>query len=107
MEVPEVREMTYIMAIDQGTTSSRAVLVTADGRIAATAQREHEQIFPQPGWVEHDPLEVWHDTRTQPQVDRLAAEGGSHRFTSQTGLPLASYFSATKIAWLLDRVPGA
>ena len=152
-----MREMTYIMAIDQGTTSSRAVLVTADGRIAATAQREHEQIFPQPGWVEHDPLEVWHsvtttmldvlrtagasateiaaigitnqrettvvwdrhsgtpianaivwqDTRTQPQVDRLAAEGGSHRFTSQTGLPLASYFSATKIAWLLDRVPGA
>src|SRR6218665_2835486 len=149
--------MTYIMAIDQGTTSSRAVLVTADGRIAATAQREHEQIFPQPGWVEHDPLEVWHsvmttmfdvlrtagasateiaaigitnqretivvwdrysgtpianaivwqDTRTQPQVDRLAAEGGSPRFTPQTRLPLASYFSATKITWLLDRVPGS
>src|SRR6218665_4018495 len=64
MEVPEVREMTYIMAIDQGTTSSRAVLVTADGRIAVTAQREHEQIFPQPGWGEHDPLQKWNSVTT-------------------------------------------
>jgi glycerol kinase len=123
----------------------------------ATGQREHRQIFPQAGWVEHDANEirdntlavlgdalaaagatasdvaaigitnqretaviwdrgtgepianaiVWQDTRTQDLVDKLAAEGGVDRFRAQTGLPLATYFSATKIAWLLDSVPGA
>ena len=50
---------------------------------------------------------VWQDTRTQPRIDRLAADGGTHRFAATTGLPLATYFSASKIAWILDNVPGA
>ena len=51
--------MRYILALDQGTTSSRAILFDHDGAIVAVAQREFEQIFPQPGWVEHDPEEIW------------------------------------------------
>jgi glycerol kinase len=147
----------YIVAIDQGTTSTRAILFDHAGDLVATGQREHRQIFPQAGWVEHDANEirdntlavlgdalaaagatasdvaaigitnqretaviwdrgtgepianaiVWQDTRTQDLVDKLAAEGGVDRFRAQTGLPLATYFSATKIAWLLDSVPGA
>ena len=147
----------FVVAIDQGTTSTRAVVVAADGRIVASGQLEHRQYFPEPGWVEHDAVEVWHntqevvgvalaraditrrdvaavgitnqretvvvwdrrtgepvhralvwqDTRTQPLVDRLAADGGVDRFRDRTGLPLATYFSATKIAWILDHVPGA
>jgi glycerol kinase len=147
----------YIVAIDQGTTSTRAILFDRAGTPVATGQREHRQIFPQAGWVEHDAAEirdntfavladaldaagataadvaaigitnqretaviwdratgepianaiVWQDTRTQDLVDELAAGGGVDRFRSQTGLPLATYFSATKIAWLLDSVPGA
>ncbi|QEO09997.1 glycerol kinase GlpK [Protaetiibacter larvae] len=146
----------YVLAIDQGTTSTRAVLVTSDGRIAASAQREHAQLFPQAGWVEHDPAEiwrnarlvigevlaradttrhevaaigitnqretaivweratgrpvanaiVWQDTRTQARIDALA-DGDVDRFRDRTGLPLASYFSAAKIAWILDETPGA
>nr|WP_253941303.1 glycerol kinase GlpK [Microbacterium sp. SYP-A9085] len=147
------------MAIDQGTTSTRAIVFDAAGRIVAAAQREHEQIFPRAGWVEHDPAEiwtntqwvlaqalsqaeltardvagigitnqretaivwdrrtgrpvhnaiVWQDTRTQDRIDALAAAdpAGVHRFAATTGLPLATYFSASKIAWILDRVPGA
>src|SRR5690606_29761886 len=147
----------FVLSIDQGTTSTRAVLFDPTGMPVASAQKEHEQFFPRPGWVEHDALEiwdntrevvgqalarahtvrthiraigitnqrestvlwdrstgkpiarsiVWQDTRTQPLVDRLATDGGTERFREQTGLPLSSYFSATKIAWLLDNVDGA
>jgi len=147
----------YVIAIDQGTTSSRAILFDHAGEPVATGQREHAQHFPRAGWVEHDAAEirdnvlavmtealdaagassadvaaigitnqretavvwdratgepispaiVWQDTRTQDLVDRLAADGGPGRFQEQTGLPLATYFSATKIAWILDHVEGA
>lgn len=147
----------HIVAIDQGTTSTRAIVFDAKGAVVASGQREHEQILPRPGWVEHDPREiqrntdavietalqragvtaadvaavgitnqretaivweratgepvhnaiVWQDTRTQPAIDRLAADGGSQRFAEQTGLPLATYFSASKIGWILDHVDGA
>ncbi|MCS3842422.1 glycerol kinase GlpK [Microbacterium sp. AK031] len=147
----------HIVAIDQGTTSTRAIVFNDRGAIVATGQREHEQIFPQAGWVEHDASEiwqntqavidvavqnagvtasevaaigitnqretvvvwdratgepvhnaiVWQDTRTQPFIDALAADGGVRRFAEITGLPLATYFSASKIAWILDNVDGA
>ncbi|WP_104129156.1 glycerol kinase GlpK [Cryobacterium sp. Y57] len=147
----------YILAIDQGTTSSRAIIFDRAGSIVSTGQLEHEQIFPQAGWVEHDPKEiwdntrevigqalskanltrhdiraigitnqretavvwdkttgvpvynaiVWQDTRTQPIVDRLAADGGVERFKTRVGLPLATYFSGTKIVWILENVEGA
>ena len=147
----------YILAIDQGTTSTRAIIFDKKGSIIATGQLEHEQIFPKAGWVEHDPAEiwrntgevigqalgkvnltrhdiaavgitnqretavvwdkntgepvynaiVWQDTRTQSIVDRLAADGGVERFKQQVGLPLATYFSGTKIVWILENVPGA
>lgn len=147
----------HIVAIDQGTTSTRAIVFDNKGAIVATGQREHEQIFPQAGWVEHDAAEiwkntqvvidealeqagiaasdvagigitnqretaivwdrttgepvsnaiVWQDTRTQPLIDKLAADGGVRRFAEATGLPLATYFSASKIAWILDNVDGA
>ncbi|MCC3274845.1 MULTISPECIES: glycerol kinase GlpK [unclassified Arthrobacter] len=147
----------YIIAIDQGTTSSRAIVFDHDGNIVSTGQKEHEQIFPHAGWVEHDPQEiwtnvrevvgtalskanltrhdiaavgitnqretavvwdkntgepvynaiVWQDTRTQPIVDELAQNGGLDRFKNTVGLPLATYFSGTKIKWILDNVEGA
>ncbi|MGM7697028.1 glycerol kinase GlpK [Microbacterium sp. A84] len=147
----------HIVAIDQGTTSTRAIVFDEKGAIVASGQREHEQIFPQAGWVEHDAAEiwtnvqavidvaverarvsasdvaaigitnqretaivwdrttgepicnaiVWQDTRTQPLIDELAADGGVRRFADLTGLPLATYFSASKIAWILDNVEGA
>jgi glycerol kinase len=147
----------YVVAIDQGTTSTRAIVFDHAGSPIAVGQREHEQIFPRAGWVEHDAVEirdntfsvlaealdaagatpadiaaigitnqretaviwdrstgepianaiVWQDTRTQPLIDDLAKDGGVDRFRSTTGLPLATYFSATKIAWLLDSVDGA
>jgi glycerol kinase len=147
----------YILAIDQGTTSSRAIIFDHAGSIISTGQLEHEQIFPKAGWVEHDPAEiwrntgevigqalgkanltrhdiaavgitnqretavvwdrstgepvynaiVWQDTRTQSIVDRLAADGGVERFKAKVGLPLATYFSGTKIVWILENVPGA
>ncbi|TFD57769.1 glycerol kinase GlpK [Cryobacterium suzukii] len=147
----------YILAIDQGTTSSRAIIFDKAGSIVSTGQLEHEQIFPQAGWVEHDPKEiwdntrevigqalskanltrhdiravgitnqretavvwdkttgvpvynaiVWQDTRTQPIVDRLATDGGVERFKKKVGLPLATYFSGTKIVWILENVEGA
>jgi glycerol kinase len=147
----------YVLAIDQGTTSSRAILFDHEGRIAAVGQKEHRQIFPRPGFVEHDAREiwenvrevigqalskadvtrhdvravgitnqretavvwnkatgepvynaiVWQDTRTQDIVDRLAADGGVDRFAARVGLPLATYFSGTKIAWILENVEGA
>ncbi|GAA3874981.1 glycerol kinase GlpK [Leifsonia kafniensis] len=147
----------YVIAIDQGTTSSRAIIFDKAGSIISTGQLEHEQIFPQAGWVEHDPKQiwdnvrevigqalskanltrhdiatvgitnqretavvwdkntgeavynaiVWQDTRTQPIVDRLAADGGVERFKQKVGLPLATYFSGTKIVWILENVEGA
>jgi glycerol kinase len=147
----------YIVAIDQGTTSTRAIVFDHGGSIVSVGQREHEQIFPRPGWVEHDPEEiwrntrevigqalsraditrhdvvaigitnqretavvwdrttgkpvynaiVWQDTRTQPIVDRLASDGGVERFKQTVGLPLATYFSGTKIVWILENVEGA
>jgi glycerol kinase len=147
----------YVGAIDQGTTSSRFIVFDRAGHTVAMAQREHRQIFPQPGWVEHDPDEiltntravieealrgasltkadlvavgitnqrettvlwdrrtgrpvhnalVWQDTRVEPLVAEFARDGGQDRFRDRTGLPLASYFSALKLRWLLDHVAGA
>jgi glycerol kinase len=147
----------YVGAIDQGTTSSRFIVFDRSGRTVAMAQREHRQILPQPGWVEHDPGEiltntcavieealrgatlsasdlaavgitnqrettvlwdrrtglavhnalVWQDTRVEPLVAEFSRDGGQNRFRDRTGLPLASYFSALKLRWLLDHVPGA
>jgi glycerol kinase len=147
----------YVIAIDQGTTSTRAIVFDKQGSIVSTGQLEHEQIFPKPGWVEHDPNEiwkntrevigtalsraditrhdiaavgitnqretavvwnkhtgepvynaiVWQDTRTQSIVDRLAADGGVERFKDTVGLPLATYFSGTKVVWILENVEGA
>jgi glycerol kinase len=147
----------FVGAIDQGTTSTRFVLVDAAGDICAMAQREHAQICPAPGWVEHDGAEilrntrlvieetlasagvgasdlaavgvtnqretcllwdrvtgaplhhalVWMDTRTQPLVERYAAQGVGDLVRAKTGLPLATYFSAFKLVWLFENVPGA
>jgi glycerol kinase len=146
-----------IAALDQGTTSTRCLIFAADGQVLATAQRPHEQIFPAPGRVEHDPMEilrnseaviaealaaarlgardiaalglanqretavlwdratgrplhnaiVWQDTRTDALVAAFARDGGPDRFRAATGLPLASYFSALKLRWLLDHLPDA
>ena len=146
----------HILSIDQGTTSTRAMVFGRDGAVVSRGQVEHEQIFPRAGWVEHDPMEiwtntrevigralatadltrhdiaavgitnqretavvwdratgipvynaiVWQDTRTQAIVDRVAA-GDPERLAERTGLPLATYFSASKIAWILENVDGA
>ena len=147
----------YVGAIDQGTTSSRFILFDRTGEIVSVAQKYHNQIYPKPGWVEHDPVEiwrntaaviagaleqkglsqtdlagvgitnqrettilwdrrsgeplynalVWQDTRVDERVAAYAANGGQDRFRAQTGLPLASYFSALKLQWILDNVPDA
>jgi len=147
----------YVGAIDQGTTSTRFIVFDRAGRIVSTAQREHQQIYPQPGWVEHDPEEiwrctqqviaeamragnlgagdlaaigitnqrettimwhrrtgvpiynaiVWQDTRVADAVAELARDGGADRFRGKTGLPLATYFSALKIRWILENVSEA
>ncbi len=149
--------MKVILALDQGTSSSRAVVVGADGKIFAAAQRELPQIYPQPGWVEQDPeaiwssqlaairavMEqtglspvdvagvgianqrettivwdretgqpifnalVWQDRRTAQLCERLQAEGHEPIIQQKTGLVIDAYFSASKIRWLLDNVPGA
>jgi len=145
----------YVLALDQGTTSSRAILFDEQGRPVSVAQRELRQIFPQPGWVEHDPKEifetqravarealhshkakdvmavgitnqrettilwdrqsgepianaiVWQDRRTAPQCAELKQIGAEGLVRERTGLVIDPYFSGTKIAWLLDNVPGA
>jgi glycerol kinase len=147
----------FVGAIDQGTTSTRFLVFDRAGRIAASAQKEHEQIYPQPGWVEHSPDEiwlrtreviaeameqhrlqpgdlaalgitnqrettvlwnrhtgrplanaiVWQDTRVDDYIPQFSRDGGPDRFRAKTGLPLATYFSALKIRWLLDHVDGA
>ena len=149
--------MRTILALDQGTTSSRAILFDEEGRPVSTAQREFRQIFPQPGWVEHNPKEifstqretarqavsqsgiplknlmavgitnqrettiiwdrqtgepianaiVWQDRRTAPQCAELKQIGAEGLVRERTGLVIDPYFSGTKIAWLLDNVPGA
>ena len=149
--------MTYILALDQGTTSSRAVLFNREGHPVATAQQEFTQHFPKPGWVEHDAMEiwrtqktvmqdvvnqagiqaqqiqaigitnqrettvvwdrrtgvpiapaiVWQDRRTAAVCERLKQVGKAAEIQRKTGLVLDAYFSATKLAWLLDHVPGA
>ncbi|MET9365313.1 glycerol kinase GlpK [Streptomyces sp. NPDC006632] len=146
----------FVAAIDQGTTSSRCIIFDQDGAIVGVDQREHRQIFPRPGWVEHDATEiwakvqavvtgalsraglraqqlsalgitnqrettvlwdratgkpvhnaiVWQDTRTAALCRELAGDAGQDRFRATTGLPLASYFSGPKAAWLLDHLPG-
>ena len=146
----------YILAIDQGTTSTRAMVFNSSGEVVGLKQKEHEQHYPKPGWVEHDPLEiwsstqfvvqgvlndqnlspkdlaaigitnqrettlvwdrdtgkpyypaiVWQDTRTDKLCNALAKNGGQDRFREITGLPLATYFSGPKIAWMLENVPG-
>ena len=141
-----------LLALDQGTTSTRAILFDAAGAPLRTAQRELRQIYPADGWVEHDPEEiwqasvavlreaaagevpaaigianqretvllwdrasgaclhnaiVWQDRRTAPECDRLRAEGAEAVVAEQSGLVIDPYFSATKLAWLLDELPGA
>jgi glycerol kinase len=147
----------YILALDQGTTSSRAILFDEAGRSVATAQQEFPQIFPRPGWVEHNPLDIWRSQRdvaravldqhrvraaevaaigitnqrettiiwdrktgepiynaivwqcrrTAAMCDALKAEGFDQVIREKTGLVTDAYFSGTKVAWLLDNVPGA
>ena len=149
--------MTFILAIDQGTTSSRAILFDKDLKIAATVQEEFEQHFPASGWVEHDPMDlwtttlstcrgvmekagstvsdivaigitnqrettliwdratgkpihnaiVWQDRRTHALCHSLKDAGHEAMVTEITGLLLDPYFSATKVAWILDQVDGA
>lgn len=148
--------MPYILALDQGTTSSRAIVFDHDGSIKAAAQREFEQIYPQPGWVEHNPDEiwasqvsvaveamtragieprdiaaigitnqrettlvwdretgapvcnaiVWQDRRTAAFCDQLKAEGHETLIQQRSGLLIDAYFSASKLAWILDHIAG-
>ena len=149
--------MRYVLALDQGTTSSRALLFDEEGAIRAVAQREFDQIFPQPGWVEHNPehivssqiavaLEalataqvrstdvaaigianqrettliwnretgepvynaiVWQDRRTANFCEQLRAQGHAALIQKRTGLLIDSYFSASKISWILENVASA
>jgi glycerol kinase len=147
----------FILALDQGTTSSRAILFDHQGQIVSIAQKEFTQIFPHPGWVEHDPQEiwstqagvaaeatvkagmngkdiaamgitnqretvivwdkatgvpvynaiVWQDRRTAEYCDELKGQGKVELIREKTGLIIDSYFSATKVKWILDNVAGA
>src|SRR4051812_25096247 len=149
--------MAYLLALDQGTSSSRSIVFDTSGAIVAMAQRELPQIYPQPGWVEHDALEiwaaqlatarealsragitakdlagigitnqretavvwnrktgqpihhaiVWQDRRGEPLCAQLREQGEAARIQARTGLLIDSYFSGTKVRWLLDNVPGA
>lgn len=149
--------MDYILAMDQGTTSSRAILFDKQGEILSSAQKEFRQIYPKPGWVEHDPTEiwssqvgvaaeavsraninasqiaaigitnqrettvvwdrntgtpihnaiVWQDRRTAGICSKLRSDGYSDIIRDKTGLILDSYFSGTKVNWLLENVEGA
>lgn len=147
----------YVMALDQGTTSSRCILFNHKGEIQSMAQKEFSQIYPKPGWVEHNPKEIWSSQlavtieamamvgaspediagigitnqrettivwdkvtgepvynaivwqcrRTAEKVDELVAQGYGDMIREKTGLVPDAYFSATKIAWILENVPGA
>ena len=150
-------EKKYIMALDQGTTSSRCILFDKSGAICSMAQREFEQIYPRSGWVEHNPMEIWSSQlgvvteamakigasaedvaalgitnqrettivwnrhtgvpvynaivwqchRTADMIDALVKEGWEEKIRRKTGLVPDAYFSATKIAWILENVEGA
>ena len=147
----------YIMALDQGTTSSRCILFDKQGTICSMAQKEFTQIYPKPGWVEHNPMEIWSSQlavvieamakvgaapsdisgigitnqretaivwdkntgepvynaivwqcrRTAEKIDELVNKGYGELIKERTGLIPDAYFSGTKIAWILDNVPGA
>ncbi|MGM9786525.1 MAG: glycerol kinase GlpK [Candidatus Cryptobacteroides sp.] len=147
----------YILSLDQGTSSSRAIVFNSDGTPVSVSQKEFTQYFPQPGWVEHNPMEiwsseaaviaesisaigltgkdiaaigitnqrettivwdaetgipvynaiVWQDRRTSEYCDSLKAEGLTDFIRAKTGLIIDAYFSATKIRWILENVPGA
>ena len=147
----------YLLAMDQGTTSCRAIIFSSDGAMVGTAQKEFTQIFPHDGWVEHDPTEIWatqigvaHEAlaktgldgadiaaigitnqrettvvwdkhtgkpiynaivwqcrRTADYCDSLKEQGYGDTVIAKTGLLIDSYFSATKIRWILQNVPGA
>ena len=147
----------YVLAIDNGTTSTRAIIFDQNARKVGVGQKETTQIFPQSGWVEHDPEEiwantievisialgeagltsaditavgitnqrettiiwdlttgipvynaiVWQDTRTQDWLDELLEHVDGSEITATTGLPVTAYFSASKVRWILDNVPGA
>ena len=125
--------MAFILALDQGTTSSRAILFDQDGTIRGVAQAEFPQIFPRAGWVEHDPQQIWNsqlevtrkvlverstgkpihnaivwqDRRTSEFCDELKRAGHSDLIRSKTGLVIDAYFSGSKLRWILDNVPGA
>ena len=155
-EITDIKQK-YIVALDQGTTSSRAIVFDHEQNIVAVGQKEFNQIYPQPGWVEHDPMEiwatqygvlqealikagitmadvagigitnqrettivwekatgkpiynaiVWQCRRTADLCDQLKEEGWAEYIQSTTGLVIDAYFSATKISWILDHVPGA
>lgn len=149
---------TYVVALDQGTTSSRAMLIDGQGAVVDAVQNSFPQLYPQPGWVEHDPRDilssqlgaftellvsnnlgpgdiacigitnqrettvvwnretgepvfnaiVWQCRRTAPIIDELCADAGLAReITRKTGLVPDAYFSASKVKWILDNVPGA
>jgi len=147
----------FVAAIDQGTTSTRCIVFDHGGNVVALEQQEFRQILPRPGWVEHDPEDiwatvehvvagalrksgiassevraigitnqrettlvwdrttgrsfgnaiVWQDTRTAGLCEKLARDGGIDRFRAATGLPIATYFSGTKLRWILDNIPEA
>ncbi|MBZ5683492.1 MAG: glycerol kinase GlpK [Acidobacteriia bacterium] len=149
--------MKYVLALDQGTTSSRALLFDEEGSIRAVAQQEFDQIFPCPGWVEHNPEQivssqiavatqalakagasaadvaaigianqrettivwnretgrpvhnaiVWQDRRTADFCEQLRKDGHAPLIQQRTGLLIDAYFSGSKVAWILDNVPGA
>lgn len=147
----------YILALDQGTTSSRCIVFNRQGHIMSVSQKEFTQIYPKPGWVEHNPLEIWSSQlgvmmeamgnlgisacdieaigitnqrettivwdretgkpvynaivwqcrRSADRIDQIEADGMAERIKAKTGLKPDAYFSATKIAWILDHVEGA
>lgn len=147
----------HVIALDQGTTSSRAIIFDVNGKVVSLSQHPFAQIYPQPGWVEHDPMTilytqleslseafrtsglsaadiaavgitnqrettivwdreteepvynaiVWQDRRTSEYCDSLKSEGKTEWIREKTGLIIDAYFSATKIKWILDNVPGA
>ncbi|TAE70311.1 MAG: glycerol kinase, partial [Bacteroidetes bacterium] len=147
----------FILSFDQGTTSSRAIVFNAQGDMMGLGQKEFEQIYPAPGWVEHDALEiwstqlgvaaeavskagistqqiaaigitnqrettvvwnkktgqpiynaiVWQDKRTATLCNSLKQQGYTQLIQEKTGLVIDAYFSATKLAWILDNVPNA
>lgn len=149
--------MPYLLALDQGTSSTRSIVFDHLGRIVGLSQREFKQHYPQPGWVEHDPMDIWHtqrdtlrealqrarvsageiraigitnqrettivwdrqtgepihpaivwqDRRAEPDCARLREQGLERTILEKTGLRIDAYFSATKLKWILDHVPGA